>query len=199
MKIYTKTGDDGTTGLLYGGRVAKTSLRIEANGAIDETQAALGCVRAETEPGSELDSILVGIERDLYVAMAEIATADENRHKLVAGTTMVSEDMVGALEKLIDEVTPRFGALKDFVVPGANRISGGLDLARTICRRAERAVIAALAAGETTGASAGSLAGACSPSRVTTYLNRLSDLIWTLARWQEQGDTLLSRRSPSSR
>jgi cob(I)alamin adenosyltransferase len=199
MKIYTKTGDDGTTGLLYGGRVAKTSLRIEANGAIDETQAALGCVRADTEPGSELDSILVGIERDLYVAMAEIATADENRHKLVAGTTMVSEDMVGALEKLIDEVTPRFGALKDFVVPGANRISAGLDLARTVCRRAEREVIAALAAGETTGASAGGLAGGSPPSRVTTYLNRLSDLIWTLARWQEQGETLLSRRSPSSR
>ncbi|MGC8511707.1 MAG: cob(I)yrinic acid a,c-diamide adenosyltransferase [Acidimicrobiales bacterium] len=195
MKIYTKTGDDGTTGLLYGGRVAKTSLRIEANGAIDETQAALGCVRAETEPGSELDSILVGIERDLYVAMAEMATADENRHKLVAGTTMVSEDMVVALEKLIDQVTPRFEALKDFVVPGANRVAAGLDMARTVCRRAERAVIAATATGD---AGEGSPSGTGS-SLVTTYLNRLSDLIWTLARWQEQGDTLLSRQAPSTR
>lgn len=198
MKIYTKTGDDGTTGLLFGGRVAKTSLRIEANGAIDETQAALGCVRAETEPGSELDSILVAIERDLYVAMAEVATADENRHKLVPGTTMVSDDMVGAVEKLIDEVTPRFAALKDFVVPGSNRVSAGLDMARTVCRRAERAVLAAAAAGEVVSAGGGSQGGA-GPTRVTTYLNRLSDLIWTLARWQEQGDTLLSRRTQPAR
>lgn len=199
MKIYTKTGDDGTTGLLYGGRVAKTSLRIEANGAIDETQAALGCVRAETQPGSELDSILVGIERDLYVAMAEIATADENRHKLVAGTTMVSDDMVDGVEKLIDEVTPRFGELRDFVVPGANRISGGLDLARTVCRRAERAVIAALAAGTAAGTAAEDSGGGSEPTRVTTYLNRLSDLIWTLARWQEEGDTILSRNTLPAR
>ncbi len=144
MKIYTRTGDDGTTGLLYGGRVAKTSATIEANGAIDEAQSSLGAVRAEAEPGSELDAILVGIERDLYVAMAEVATASQNRRKLTAGSTMVSHQMVDVLEGLIDQITPRFAPIKDFVVPGANRVAAGLDVARSVTRRAERAVIVAL-------------------------------------------------------
>ena len=81
MKIYTRKGDDGTTGLLYGGRVAKDSAVIRANGAVDEAQAALGVVRAAVEPGSELDELLVGLERDLYVLMAELATAPANRRE----------------------------------------------------------------------------------------------------------------------
>ena len=85
MKIYTRKGDDGTTGLLYGGRVAKDDPAIEANGAVDEAQAALGLARAGTEPGSELDGLLIGLERDLYVLMAELATAPGNRSKLIAG------------------------------------------------------------------------------------------------------------------
>ena len=88
VRIYTRKGDDGTTGLLFGGRVAKNSPRIETNGAVDEAQAALGVARAEAEPGSELDELLVALERDLYVLMAEVATADENRPKLVAGTSL---------------------------------------------------------------------------------------------------------------
>ena len=86
MRIYTRKGDDGTTGLLYGGPgAARTRPRIEVNGAVDEAQAALGVARAEAEPGSELDDLLVALERDLYVLMAEVATAPSNRRKLVAG------------------------------------------------------------------------------------------------------------------
>ena len=102
VKIYTRKGDDGTTGLLYGGRVAKSSAAIEVNGAVDEAQATLGLARAEAEPGSELDDLLLDLERDLWVLMAELATAPENRHKLTAGASLVTPEMVGALEVRID-------------------------------------------------------------------------------------------------
>lgn len=178
MKIYTRTGDDGTTGLLYGGRVAKDSAVIAANGAVDEAQAALGMARSQVERGSELDAILVGLERDLYVLMAEVATAEANRRKLQPGVSLVTEGMVTALEERIDDLTGRFPPLKDFVVPGHDPVSAALDLARTTVRRAEREALAACATG----------------SLVVRYLNRLSDLVWTMARWQEQGDSLLSRK-----
>src|SRR3974377_2288773 len=138
MKIYTRTGDDGTTGLLYGGRVAKDSTVIEANGAGDEAQASLGLVRAEVERGSELDQLLVGLERDLYVLMAEIATEDRNRHKLKPGVSRVTPDMIAALEARIDELSGRFPAITDFVIPGHDRVAAALDVARTVTRRAER-------------------------------------------------------------
>lgn len=178
MKVYTRKGDDGTTGLLYGGRVAKNSPVIEANGAVDEAQAALGVVRAEVDPDSELDQLLVRLERELYVLMADVATAEANRARLTPGVTLVTADMVTALEPLIDELTGRFPPLKDFVVPGHDRVSAGLDVARTVIRRAERLVVAAAAAG----------------SPAAAYLNRLSDLVWTMARWQEHGASLLSRQ-----
>jgi cob(I)alamin adenosyltransferase len=178
MKIYTRKGDTGTTGLLYGGRVAKDSPAIAANGAIDEAQAALGVVRAEVQRGSELDALLVRLERDLYVLMAEMATAEDNRHKLSPGTSLVTEDMVAGLEVLIDELTARFPPLTDFVIPGHDRVSASLDVARTAVRRAERELTGAVPAG----------------SHALAYLNRLSDLVWTMARWQEEGDSLLSRQ-----
>ncbi|MDQ2729363.1 MAG: cob(I)yrinic acid a,c-diamide adenosyltransferase [Actinomycetota bacterium] len=178
VKVYTRKGDDGTTGLLYGGRVAKDSPVIEADGAVDEAQAALGMVRAEVEPASELDELLVRLERELYVLMADVATVEANRAKLTAGVTLVTADMVTALEPLIDELTGRFPPLKDFVVPGHDRVSAALDVARTAIRRAERLVV-----------------GAAAPdSWAAPYLNRLSDLVWTMARWQEHGDSLLSRQ-----
>jgi cob(I)alamin adenosyltransferase len=177
MKIYTRKGDDGTTGLLYGGRVGKDSPVIEANGAVDEAQAALGVVRAEVGRGSELDGLLVRLERELYVAMAELATATDNRHKLAPGVSMISVAMVTALEAVIDDLTGRFPPITDFVIPGHDRVSALLDVARTAVRRAERLVIAAEVQG----------------SNVPAYLNRLSDLVWTMARWQEQGESLLSR------
>jgi cob(I)alamin adenosyltransferase len=178
MKIYTRKGDDGTTGLLYGGRVAKDSTVIAANGAVDEAQAALGVVRAEVDKDSELDAILVGLERDLYVLMAELATAEANRVKLTPGVSLVTTEMVDGLEGRIDELTGRFPPITEFVLPGHDRVSAGLDLARTLTRRAERAALAA--------APDGSLVG--------PYLNRLSDLLWTMARWQEHGESVLSRR-----
>jgi cob(I)alamin adenosyltransferase len=176
MRIYTKTGDDGTTGLLYGGRVAKDSAVIDANGAVDEAQASLGIVRAEVERGSELDELLIGLERDLYVLMAEIATEDRNRHKLKPGVSRVTPDMISALEVHIDELSERFPAIKDFVIPGHDRVAAALDVARTATRRAERASVRAEV-----------------PDEVVMYLNRLSDLLWTMARWQEHGDSLISR------
>jgi cob(I)alamin adenosyltransferase len=177
VRIYTKTGDDGTTGLLYGGRVRKDSVVMQLNGAVDEAQAAMGLARAEAEPGSELDALLVGLERDLYVLMAEGATDEAKRPKLVAGTTLVTGDMVAALEAHIDDLIDRFDMPAEFTIPGANRTSAALDLARTIVRRAER-----LAVGDPV---AGSL--------VTRYLNRLSDLLWAMARWTEGEHHLLAR------
>ncbi len=178
MKIYTRKGDDGTTGLLYGGRVPKDSAMIAANGAVDEAQAALGVARAAAERGSELDEILVGAERDLYVLMAELATAPANRSKLQAGVSLVTAAMVAALEDRIDAVTPRFPPLTDFVIPGQDPVSAALDVARTVVRRAEREALAPAAEG----------------SQVVPYLNRLSDVLWALARCQEHGESLLSRR-----
>jgi len=169
VKIYTRKGDDGTTGLLFGGRVRKDDPAPEAYGAVDEAQAALGVARAETGEGSELDALLVRLERDLWVVMGELATAPENRTKLDPGVSLVTAEMVAGLEPVIDDLTSRFDAPTEFVVPGQNRLSALLDVARTVVRRAERASLGAAAEG----------------SFVVPYLNRLSDLLWTMARWQE--------------
>ena len=179
VRIYTKTGDDGTTGLLYGGRVPKWSPAIEANGAVDESQAVLGLVRAESEPGSELHELLAVLERDLWVLMAEVATAPENRRKLAQGTSAVSAAMVEALEARVDELMDRVEMPAEFVVPGENRISALLDVARTVVRRAERLVAANPPAPD---------------SLVAQYLNRLSDLLWAMARWQEDEGRLTVHR-----
>ena len=178
MRIYTRKGDDGTTGLLFGGRVAKDAPAIEAGGAVDEAQAALGLARAEAEAGSELDVLVIGLERDLYVLMAELSTAPANRAKLAAGQTLVTGEMVDHLESLIDQLTGRFPAITEFVLPGQDRTAAALDLARTIVRRAERQCLHVLPA----------------ESVVVPYLNRLSDLLWTMARWQEGGESRPSRR-----
>jgi cob(I)alamin adenosyltransferase len=177
MKIYTRKGDDGTTGLLYGGRVRKDAPAPAACGDVDEAQATLGMARAATRPGSEMDALLVGLERDLWVLMAELATAPEHRERLVAGRTLVTAEMVEALEPLIDDLTGRFEAPTEFVLPGQTPAAAALDLARTVVRRAERSALAVAAPG----------------SAAVPYLNRLSDLLWTMARWQE-GSALPARR-----
>ncbi len=169
MKIYTRKGDDGTTGLYGGGRVTKDSAAPEAYGTVDEAQAALGVARAACERGGELDLLLVGLERDLWVLMAELATDASNAHKLVDGASRVTAEMVAALEARIDDVSGRFEPPTEFVVPGESMLAALLDVARTVVRRAERASLRAAAPG----------------SQVVPYLNRLSDLVWTLARWQE--------------
>ncbi len=176
VKIYTRKGDDGTTGLLYGGRVGKDSPRPEAYGQVDEVQAVLGLARAHAPQGEELDRILTGIQRDLWVLMADLATDAPNRDKLSPGTTLVTPEMVTPLEALIDEVATRFEPPTEFVIPGGTVVAAHLDVARTVVRRAERVAVAL--APESTSALA--------------YLNRLSDLLWMLARWQE-GTSLTSR------
>src|SRR5262245_15929639 len=129
-KVYTRTGDDGTTALLFGGRVKKDAPGPTAYGAVDEAVAALGLARAECDPGSELGDLLVRLQRELFVAGAELATAPENRDRLVDGTTRVTEEMVGALEPVIDDVTTRFDPPQEFVLPGENRVAAALDVAR---------------------------------------------------------------------
>ncbi len=177
MKVYTRKGDDGTTGLFRGGRVRKDSARPVAYGAVDEAQAAIGIARAEVPRGGELDGMLVGLERDLWVLMAELATDDDRRTDLVGGESLVTEEMVDHLESLIDEISGWFEMPKEFVVPGQTRLSAALDLARTVTRRAERHAVAVSSPG----------------SHVVPYLNRASDLLWTVARWQE-GEHLTSRQ-----
>ena len=178
MRIYTRKGDDGTTGLYFGGRVAKDTLLVDAYGTVDEAQAFLGLARAEAGPGSELDALLVALERDLWVLMADLATGTHHRHKLTAGQSLVTADMVAALEGRIDELTGRFDAPTEFVVPGQTRAGALLDVARTVVRRAERLAVGAAAEG----------------SLAVAYLNRLSDLLWAMARWQE-GASLPARQA----
>jgi cob(I)alamin adenosyltransferase len=178
VTIYTRKGDDGTTGLLFGGRVQKDDAPIEVLGAVDEAQAFLGLARAETNEGSELDQLLIELERDLWVLMAEVATEKENQPKLTDGTSRVTKAMVERLEGHIDTYTTRFEPVTEFVVPGGNRLSALLDVVRTVVRRAERNAVALDLEG----------------SFARAYLNRLSDLAWTLARCQD-GDHQLRTRS----
>jgi cob(I)alamin adenosyltransferase len=168
-RLWSGKGDDGTTGLLYGGRASKASPRFEALGAADEAQAAIGVARAEGAAGSELDVILTAVARDLWVLMAELATEPENRAKLVEGQTLVSHEMVLAVEQVIVDIGSRFDLPSEFVVPGQDRTSALLDVARTVVRRAERAALPVVA----------------EPSLALPYLNRLSTLLWILARWAE--------------
>ncbi len=169
MRAWTGKGDDGTTGLLYGGRVRKDDPAPEAYGAVDEAQAALGVARADAERGSELDEILVHIERDLYVCMAELATAPGKRDKLEPGRSCMTPEMVVAVEELTTSLSERFEMPTEFVLPGETRASALLEVARTVVRRAERASVSVAEEG----------------SSVIPYLNRLSSLLWALARWQE--------------
>jgi len=169
VKIYTRGGDDGTTGLYFGGRTPKDSDQIELNGAVDEAQATLGWARALSEAGGRLNELLITIERDLWVLMAEVATLDSNRHKLVDEKSLVTASMIERLEAQIDALSDEIEMPHEFVVPGENELSAALDIARTVIRRAERIAVASPVKG----------------SLVVAYLNRLSDLAWTMARWAE--------------
>ena len=176
MRFWTGKGDDGTTGLLYGGRVPKDAPAPVAYGAVDEAQAVLGLARAELHEGDELERLLVGVERDLWVLMAELATDPAHHDRLTPGESRVTDEMVAALEGHIDGFSERFDPPTEFVVPGQNRVAALLDLGRTVVRRAERDALRAAADG----------------SQVVPYLNRLSDLLWTLARWHE-GESLITK------
>jgi len=168
VRITTKKGDDGTTGLLFGGRTPKDGPRPTAYGEVDEAQATLGVVRAQA--GGELAEIVLGIQRDLWVVMAELATDVESADKLVDGQNRTTAAMVEALETTMADVADRFDPPTEFVVPGEDPVAAALDVSRTVVRRAERAAVTAMRG---------------QASQAVPYLNRLSDLLWTLARWQE--------------
>ena len=172
-RIYTRTGDDGSTWLLYGGRVGKDAPGPDAYGAVDEAVSMLGLARAESERGSELAELLVRLQRELFVVGAELATAPAKRDKLVPGVSRTTADMVAALEPIIDDITARYEPPTEFVLPGENRVAAALDVARAVVRRAERNAVAA------------TREGWLNDSFVVPYLNRLADLVYTLARWQE--------------
>jgi cob(I)alamin adenosyltransferase len=167
--LWTGRGDDGTTGLYYGGRVRKDGAEAEALGAIDEAQAAIGVVRSEAAAGTPLHEAVTDLCRHLYVLMAEVATAPDNRAKLVAGTSLVTAEMVARIEELTDAAATRFPPLTDFVLPGQTRVAALCDVARTAVRRAERRATTVAVDG----------------SSVVPYLNRASSLLWALGRADE--------------
>ena len=170
-RIYTRTGDDGTTGRLYGGRVSKADPATEASGAVDETVAALGLARALTA-GPAFEEEILGLQRELFVVGADLATNPGERAKLEPGVSLVTAEMVERLEARIDALVAEHPLPQSFVVPGANPVSATLDVARGVVRRAERNVIALREA------------GALVNDEVVRYLNRLSDLLFVIARVQ---------------
>jgi cob(I)alamin adenosyltransferase len=171
-RIYTKTGDDGTTGLLYGGRVPKDDRATEAYGTTDEAVAALGLARSLC--GDEtLSAELLTVQRELFVVGADLATNPRERRKLTEGVSLVTTAMVERLEARIDDLVDERPLPEVFVVPGANPASAALDVARGVIRRAERLVVSLERDPERE----------VNPE-VRRYLNRLSDLVFVLARRQ---------------
>lgn len=179
VKIYTRGGDDGTTGLLFGGRVAKDQTGPEACGAVDEAVSALGVARAALA-GPVAESILQ-VQRELFVAGAELATAPGKRTRLQPEVSLVTAAMVDRLEAAIDAVEAEVGMPTGFVVPGGNPGAAALDQARSVVRRAERRAVAHLRAEGIEG------------SLVVPYLNRLGDYLYMMARAAE-GEWIPSRR-----
>lgn len=174
MTISTKTGDDGTTGLMFNRRVSKTDARIKANGACDELNTALGMARAWNEH-PRIAGHLFAIQKEMVILMGEIGCAVEDRARYEKqGFQFVTDAMVDALGAVIDDLEKNEKiSAKHWATPGEMRASAMLDFARATCRRAEREVWAMREAG-------GSVSGA-----ITRYLNRLSDLCWLYARWVE--------------
>ena len=166
MKIYTKTGDDGSTGLFGGGRVFKDHVRVEAYGSVDELNAVLGLARAEGLP-PDLEGFLARIQDELFTVGAILATPSSAKAAQVV--PVVEAAWVTALEEAIDALTLELPPLTHFILPSGARSGALLHLARTVCRRAERRVIALLNTGE-------------SAPAVVVYLNRLSDFLFVLAR-----------------
>ena len=169
MKIYTKTGDTGQTALMGGLRVGKDHVRVAAYGEVDEANAAIGLARA-TAPNDLADALLEAIQRDLFAIGGALATpAPERLKSRQKAKVVMAPERIKLLEKSIDQAAAELPALKAFVLPAGTPKAAALHHARTVCRRAERAVVR-LAAGD-----------AVSPE-VLVYLNRLSDLLFTLAR-----------------
>jgi cob(I)alamin adenosyltransferase len=172
MKIYTRTGDEGDTALFGGGRVPKDHPRVVAYGDVDELNSALGLARA-TEPVGLFEPILESIQRDLFSIGGQLATPDPSR---VAGALVkadLSPERVSELERLMDEADDELPPLRAFVLPAGSAKAAALHLARTVCRRAERSVVHLAHESPV-------------PGLFIVYLNRLSDLLFTLARLTNQ-------------
>jgi cob(I)alamin adenosyltransferase len=177
MKIYTRKGDDGTTSLWYGGRVAKTDARTEAYGSIDEAGSILGVARSLCgADDTELAADLLRLQRELFVAGAELATAPEAAGRLEDGVSRVTDAMVEALEPTIDSYMDRVDLPPKFVIPGGTTLSAQLDVARATMRRAERRVVAL------------KQADGLASEAVLRFLNRASDLVFAMARFADVDD-----------
>ena len=174
MKIYTRKGDDGTTGLWYGGRVDKDSPRPEAYGSVDEAASALGVARAAAERDSEVYLDILRIQEELFIAGSELATAPEAAGRLEEGVSRVTAAMVERLESDIDRYMDRVELPPKFVIPGGTELSARLDVARAAVRRAERRVAALKHEGD------------LADDIVLTYLNRLSDAVYAMARFADE-------------
>ena len=192
--VATRRGDDGTTGLLFGGeRVFKDDARTEAYGAIDEAVATLGLARAELglkaqegalpSPLARLAEVILRLQRELFVVGADLATAPDARDRQRPGETRVSAAMVDGLDSVLAETEAAVDLPHEFVVPGETRLSAALELARTIVRRAERRAVTIRRAEPIPG------------DQVVPYLNRFADLLWVLARAAEQGESRVATPS----
>jgi cob(I)alamin adenosyltransferase len=166
MKIYTKTGDDGSTSLFGGQRVLKSDLRIDAYGTVDELNSQLGWV-ASMRPDAELGAMIERLQNLLFTLGADLATPPTINVRI----DRISEENVGELEQMIDSLDSRLAPLRSFILPGGSATSAGLHIARTVCRRAERILIHAR---ETESIS----------DEATHFVNRLSDLLFVMARFE---------------
>jgi cob(I)alamin adenosyltransferase len=174
MSIATKTGDDGTTGLMYNRRVSKCHPRVEAYGAVDELNAALGSARALLR-GNSMAEQLLSIQKTLVVAMGELATAQEDLPRFLKdGFSVVTQELTKQLDAIIREIESQDDFYKDWATPGANPAAAALDVARVTCRRAERRVCALRESGQLTN------------GEMIVFLNRLSDALWLMARRAEK-------------
>jgi cob(I)alamin adenosyltransferase len=175
VKIYTRKGDDGSTSLWYGGRVAKTDPRTEAYGSIDEANSALGVARSLCgREHADLSADVLRLQQELFVAGAELATAPEAADRLEDGVSRITEQMATELEGLIDRYMEQVDLPPQFVIPGGTQLSAAFDVARSAIRRAERRVVALNDAGEL-----------ASPA-VLHFLNRASDLAFAMARFADE-------------
>jgi cob(I)alamin adenosyltransferase len=175
MSIVTKTGDSGTTGLMYGRRVPKNHTRVEACGTLDELNAAIGLARATATETFVRDN-LFWIQKSLVDVMGEVGVLAEDLPRYAKdGFTIITPELTAKLEKLVKEIEAQNVSFKGWATPGANVNSATLDVARTICRRAERRVYDLQSAGE------------LKNEEILIFLNRLSDLLWLFARWAETG------------
>ena len=173
MSIATRTGDDGTTALMYGRRVPKTHPRVEANGAIDELNAALGVARGgATDPW--LRGEIFTTQKQLVDVMGELAATPADLERYARdGFTIIAPAMTARLDELVKNLEAQKISFKGWATPGAMPLAASLDLARTACRRAERRVCAIRETGERVN------------EEIIIFLNRLSDVLWLLARWVE--------------